>query len=393
VDPNGRSAGPLAGVRVIELAGIGPGPFCGMILADLGADVVRIDRLEEVGASRDPALDALARGRRSVAVDLKHPQGAEAVLLLAERADVLIEGYRPGVAERLGIGPAACLERNAALVYGRMTGWGQDGPQAPMAGHDINYIALTGVLAAIGRAGDRPVVPLNLIGDFGGGGMLLAVGVLAALMAVRAGGLGQVVDAAMTDGSALLMCLMHGMRASGQWEAGRERNLLDGGRPYYDVYATADGRHVAVGALEDKFYVELLDRLGLKDIDPGARADPATWPALRGSLTEAFAARTRDEWAVIFAGSDACVTPVLDLDEAPDHPHNVARATYVGVGGATQPAPAPRFSATPLATPAPPPLVGADTGAALSGWGVPAERVEALRAAGAIHSADQPVGC
>jgi alpha-methylacyl-CoA racemase len=370
-------AGPLAGTRVVELAGIGPGPFCGMLLADLGAEVVRIDRAEEVDAARDPALDALARGRRSVAVDLKVPAGIEVVLALVERADVLIEGFRPGVAERLGVGPDACLARNASLVYGRMTGWGQDGPLAPTAGHDINYIALTGALAAIGRREGGPVPPLNLIGDFGGGGMLLAVGVLAALLNVRAGGRGQVVDAAMTDGSALLMTLMHGMRAAGQWIPERGANLLDGGRPFYDVYETADGRHMAVGPLERKFYAELLDGLGLHDIDVDARDDPATWPDLRARIGAAFLRRTRDEWAEVFDGRDACVAPVLDLDEAPRHPHNAARSTYIAVDGALQPAPAPRFSDTPTGRPTPPPRVGADTHAVLRDWAVEQGVIEA----------------
>ena len=344
--------GPLAGLKVIELAGIGPGPHAAMILADLGADVVRIDRPSGALRLGSPdAPDPTLRGRRRVAADLKDPAGREAVLRLVEHADVLLEGYRPGVTERLGVGPADCHACNPRLVYARMTGWGQDGPLAPRAGHDINYIGLTGVLHAIGRSGDRPVPPLNLVGDFGGGSMLLVIGVLAALWEARRSGRGQVVDAAMVDGASLLAQMVWGLREQGRWADDREANLLDGHAPFYDTYTCADGRHVAVGALEPQFYAALLAGLGLDGEDLPAQYDEAGWPVLRARFTEVFATRTRGEWAKAFAGTDACVTPVLAFGEVQAHPHVAARSTIVEKDGVAQAAPAPRFSRTPAELP------------------------------------------
>nr|WP_036342432.1 CaiB/BaiF CoA-transferase family protein [Micromonospora purpureochromogenes] len=364
-------SGPLTGVRVVELAGIGPGPFAAMLLADLGADVIRVDR-PEPGAlpAGDPGRNLLNRGKRSVVVDLKHPDGAEVVLELAARAAILIEGWRPGVAERLGVGPEAALARNPALVYGRMTGWGQHGPLAHAAGHDIGYIAVAGALHPIGRAGGPPQIPLNLVGDFGGGALYLVVGVLAALHVARSTGHGQVVDAAIVDGAAHLTTPFAGLLAQGAWRAERGRNLLDGGAPFYDVYATADGGHMAVGALEPQFYAELLRLLGLADADLPAQHDVAGWPVLRARFAEVFAGRTRDEWAAVFDGTDACVAPVLSLTEAQDHPHLVARGTYEEHFGVRQPAVAPRLSGTPGRIGGPPPAPGADTEPALTDWGL-----------------------
>ncbi|WP_042408350.1 CaiB/BaiF CoA transferase family protein [Streptacidiphilus carbonis] len=382
--PTESRGGPLAGLRVVELGGIGPGPFCGMLLADLGAEVVRIDRPERTGRPVSPAM--LHRGRRSAAVDLKHPEGARTVLRLIERADAVLEGFRPGVAERLGLGPEDCLARNPRLVYGRMTGWGQQGPWAQQPGHDINYIALSGALHAVGAAGGDPVVPLNLVGDFGGGGMLLAFGMTAALLQVARGGPGQVVDAAMTDGSALLMAMAYGFLGQGAWHDERGSNLLDGGAPFYRVYRCADGRHVAVGALEPQFYTALLDGLGLAD-DPdlAAQHDREQWPVMHAKLAAAFAAADRDHWARRFAGTQACVTPVLSLTEAPQHPHNQARNTFRSTpDGAPAPAPAPRFSATPAAAPVPSPPFGADTDAVLAEAGLDPERTAELRKIGVL---------
>src|SRR4051812_48264516 len=370
--------GPLQGLRVVELAGIGPGPFAAMLLADLGADVVRIDRPGAVPMVGSTETDLLARGRRSVAVDLKHPAGAATVLALADRADVLLEGFRPGVAERLGLGRDVCLARNPRLVYGRMTGWGQDGPLASTAGHDVGYIAVTGALHAIGRAGGPPQVPVNLLGDFGGGALYLVVGVLAALWDTPADGRGQVVDAAIVDGTAHLSTMLLGMLAGGLWEDRRGVNLLDTGVPWYDVYETADGGHMAVGALEPQFYAQLLDRLGLTDVGP-PRDDAGR---LRALLTETFRSRTRDEWTAVFEGSDACVAPVLSYTEAREHPHLKARGTYVESHGVVQPAPAPRFSRTPAALDRPPPRPGEHSREALTDWGVPG--VEALLGSGAV---------
>jgi alpha-methylacyl-CoA racemase len=373
--------GPLAGVRVVELAGIGPGPFCAMLLADLGAEVLRVDR---PAASRAGWPTVLARGRRSVAVDLKHPDGAGVVLDLAAAADALVEGFRPGVAERLGIGPEPCLARNPRLVYGRVTGWGQEGPWRLAAGHDIDYVALAGALHPIGPAGGPPVPPLNLVGDFGGGGMLLALGVVAALLEAGRSGAGQVVDAAMVDGAALLTTQFHELLAAGLWGEERGANLLDGGAPFYAVYETADGRHLAVGALEPRFYAELLRRLGI-DEDLPAQLDRDGWPLLRERLAALFRTRTREEWCELLAGTDACVAPVLGLGEAPAHPHNRARGTFVEVGGVTQPAPAPRFSRTPCDPPTPAAGPGEHTDQALADWGLPPDRIARLRTAGAVE--------
>ncbi|MGW0495454.1 CaiB/BaiF CoA transferase family protein [Streptomyces sp. NPDC003007] len=362
--------GPLTGVRVVELAGIGPGPFAAMLLADLGADVVRVDRPGGPVLAIDPAYDVTNRNKRSVVVDLKAPDGPDQVLALAARADLLVEGYRPGVAERLGVGPEACLARNPRLVYGRMTGWGQDGPLAQRAGHDIAYIAPTGTLGMTGRPDEPPAAPANLLGDYAGGSLYLVVGVLAALHHARASGTGQVVDAAIVDGTAHLATMIHGMLAAGGWQDHRGANLLDGGCPYYGTYETADGRYMAVGALEPQFYAEFLALLGLGD-RTGARTDIARWDELREEIAARFKSRTRDEWTAVFDGSDACVAPVLSLREAPHHPHLAARGTFTDHGGITQPAPAPRFSATPTSVRTGPARPGADTADVARDWDVP----------------------
>ncbi|SCL28009.1 alpha-methylacyl-CoA racemase [Micromonospora rhizosphaerae] len=377
--------GPLTGVRVIELAGIGPGPFAAMMLADLGADVVRVDRTTPAGFGSPPG-DLLNRGRRSVAVDLKSAEGREVVLALVAGADALLEGFRPGVTERLGLGPADCLAVNPRLVYGRMTGWGQDGPLAPYAGHDIDYLALTGALHGIGRAGERPVPPMNLLGDFGGGGMMLALGVVAALYAVRAGAAGQVVDAAIVDGVSVLATQIHSLRQLGMWQDQRGVNLLDGGAPFYDTYECADGRYLAVGALEPRFYDELVRLTGfpLPGDEALDRTDPANWPALREAWGRLFRTRTRDEWTALLNESDACVAPVLDWREAPEHQHLAARGVFVEHDGVTQPAPAPRFSGTPTGVRRPPPRPGEHTDEVLAEAGLDAERIAALRAGGVV---------
>ncbi|GIE98898.1 CaiB/BaiF CoA transferase family protein [Paractinoplanes rishiriensis] len=357
-------SGPLDGIRVVELAGLAPGPFGCMILADLGADVVRIDRPTPGGLVSPPG--PLDRGRRTVTLDLKTSAGVAGLLRLISRADVLVEGYRPGVAERLGFGPETCEKINPRLVYARITGWGQDGPMADRAGHDIDYIALSGLLEPLGRAGERPHAPLNVLGDFAGGGMLLVIGVLGALLERARSGRGQVVDAAMVDGSALLSAFLHGMLANGLWAHPRGENTLDGGAPFYDTYRTKDLGFVAVGALEPAFYAALLDGLGLAGADLPAQYDRDGWPELRKRFTERFAERTRDEWAATFAGSDACVAPVLSPAEAPDHPHNRARAAFVEVDGAPQPAPAPRFGRTPPDVPRP--AAGTTVDQILTSW-------------------------
>ncbi|MFE1789970.1 CaiB/BaiF CoA transferase family protein [Streptomyces sp. NPDC059525] len=363
--------GPLAGVRVVELAGIGPGPFAAMLLADLGADVVRVDRPGGGGLAIDPAYDVTNRNKRSVLVDLKSPEGPARVLELAERADVLIEGFRPGVAERLGVGPEECLARNPALVYGRMTGWGQEGPLARTAGHDIAYIAVTGALGMIGSPEGPPAVPANLVGDYAGGSLYLVIGVLAALQHARTpGGAGQVVDAAIVDGTAHLTAMIHGMVAAGGWQDRRGVNLLDGGCPFYGTYETSDGRYMAVGALEQQFYDTFVRLLGIADEAP-ARKDLARWGELREAVAARFKARTRAEWTELFEGTDACVAPVLSLGEAPHHPHLAARSTFTDFGGITQPAPAPRFSATPAAVVSGPARPGADTESVARDWDVP----------------------
>jgi alpha-methylacyl-CoA racemase len=366
--------GPLVGLRVIELAGIGPGPHAAMLLADLGADVIRVERPstgKQILQLAPTVDDQMLRGRRSVMFDLKNPAGRETMMRLVERADVLIEGLRPGVTERLGVGPADCHARNPRLVYGRVTGWGQDGPLADRAGHDITYIALTGALHAIGRSGGKPVPPLNLVGDFGGGSMFLVLGVLAALWERDRFGAGQVVDAAMVDGVSALAQMFWSLRACGLWSDQRGANLLDSGTPFYDTYACADGRYVAVGALEPQFYAALLEGLGLIGEDLPAQLDPAGWPALRQRFTDVFATRTRDEWVAVFEGTDACVAPVLSFAEVPAHPHIAARGTVITVDGVPQAAPAPRFSRThPEHPTTPPPKPGADTVAVLADWDV-----------------------
>src|SRR5215469_468802 len=367
---DGGNMGPLHGIRVIEIASLAPAPFGCMILTDLGADVLRVDRAERCGPQARPPLDPLGRGRRSIGLNLKDGAAVDLLMRLVEDADVLVEGFRPGVAERLGFGPEVCAQRNPRLIYARMTGWGQSGPLAPTAGHDIDYIGISGALHPIGRAGERPVPPLNLVGDFGGGGMLLAIGVLAALVERQRSGLGQVVDAAMVDGSALLTSFIYGLRARGAWRDERGVNLLDSGAPFYDTYATADGKYVAVGALEPQFYAALLKGLGLDGTDLPAQMDMARWPTLRERFAETFATRTRDEWADVFAGTDACVAPVLSPAEAPSHPHNTARGTFTDVGGLTQPAPAPRFDRTAVDKPAPPRRAGADTDEVLGAEGL-----------------------
>ncbi|MGW1718220.1 CaiB/BaiF CoA transferase family protein [Streptomyces sp. NPDC002156] len=363
-------SGPLAGVRVVELAGIGPGPFAAMLLADLGADVVRVDRPGGTGLAIDPEYDVTNRNKRSVIVDLKAPDGPSRVLDLAARADILVEGYRPGVAERLGVGPETCHARNPRLVYGRMTGWGQEGPLARRAGHDIAYLAPTGTLGLIGSPDAPPPAPANLLGDYAGGSLYLVVGVLAALHHARVTGAGQVVDAAIVDGAAHLATMLHGMLAAGGWQDRRGANLLDGGCPYYGTYETADGRYMAVGALEPQFYEEFLDLLGIQG-HSAARKDIARWNDLREAVTARFKSRTRDEWTAVFEGSDACVAPVLSLREAPHHPHLAARGTFTDHGGITQPAPAPRFSVTHTSIHSGPAQPGADTADVARDWDVP----------------------
>ena len=362
--------GPLSGVRVVELAGIGPGPFAAMLLADLGADVVRVDRPGGVGLAINTEYDITNRNKRSVIVDLKSADGPARVLDLAARADILIEGYRPGVAERLGVGPEACHARNPELVYGRMTGWGQEGPLAHRAGHDIAYIALTGTLGMIGSPDEPPAVPANLLGDYAGGSLYLVVGVLAAVHHARAGGSGQVVDAAIVDGTSHLAAMIHGMLAAGGWQDRRGANLLDGGCPYYGTYETADGKYMAVGALEPQFYDEFVRVLGIPE-HADARKDWTRWGELREAVATRFKSRTRDEWTALFEGSDACVAPVLSLREAPHHPHLAARGTFTDHGGITQPAPAPRFSATPTVVRTGPAQPGADTADVARDWDVP----------------------
>ncbi len=378
--------GPLSGVRVVEIVGIGPGPFAAMLLADLGADVIRVDRpggnALKVAA---PDKDITARGRPSVALNLKDPRAVEVVLDLVGSADILIEGFRPGVAERLGIGPDVCLARNPALVYGRMTGWGQDGPLAHTAGHDVNYISVAGALDPIGRAGGPPQIPLNLVGDFAGGSMYLVAGVLAALTHARSTGTGQVVDAAITDGAAHLLAMPLMMQQAGAWNPERGTNLLDSGAPFYDVYETSDGRWMSVGGLEPQFYAAMTDLLApfLDGSELPDRYDLQRWPELRTALAAVFATRTQADWIGTFEGSDACVAPVVPMHEAPLHPHNIARGTYVERDGLVQPAPAPRFSATPAELGAAPSAPGADTRSALAAWGI--QDIDQLISDGIAH--------
>lgn len=373
-------AGPLAGVRIIEMAGIGPGPFCGMMLADHGADVIRVDR-----PGRQAPEPVLGRSRRSIVVDLKSPDGVAVVRDLARTADGLIEGLRPGVMERLGLGPDVLLADNPRLVYGRMTGWGQSGPYAGAAGHDINYIALAGALHAYGRAGDKPTPPINMVGDFGGGGMLLAFAMVAAILHARESGQGQVIDCAMTEGAALLMGMIWGFRGLGAWKDERGVNLLDTGAHFYDSYACADGRYIALGSIEPQFYAEMRRLTGL-DADPefDAQMDQAKWPELKAKLAALFRSQPRDHWCRLMEMTDACFAPVLSMAEAPSHPHNVARGSFGEVGGMVQPMPAPRYSATPTAHPTPQPAPGADAEALLGALGYTPERIAALRASGAL---------
>ncbi len=379
-------AGPLEGIKVIEMAGIGPGPMCGMLLADLGAEVVRIDRVQSAGLGlpRDPRGDLLNRGRRSVAVDLKATTGVDVVLRMVERADALIEGFRPGVMERLGVGPAPCFERNPKLVYGRMTGWGQHGPLAHAAGHDINYIALTGALNAIGREGEPPLHPLNLVGDFGGGALYLAMGLLAGVIEAQRSGQGQVIDCAMIDGAASLMTLFYGMKHMNRRNDQRGTNAIDGGSHFYNVYETLDAKFVAIGSIEPKFYAELLEKIGLDAAALPAQQDPTSWRAMTQRFTEIFRSKTRDEWCRIMEGSDVCFAPVLDLNESLRHPHNQARGTFVSVNGVAQPGPAPRFSRTPCAIGKPPSVPGEDSLSVLSDWGFSDAALETLSHAGVV---------
>lgn len=383
--------GPLEGVRVIEMAGIGPAPFAVMMLADMGADVIRVDRTKPGKGllAFDPRKELMNRSRQSVAVDLKSDAGKDVVLDLVERADILIEGYRPGVMERLGLGPETCWKRNPKLVFGRMTGWGQEGPLAHTAGHDINYIALSGVLHSVGRKGQPPTIPLNLAGDFGGGGMMMAFGVLAAYIEAQKSGKGQVVDTAMVDGSSLLMTFMHGMRALGLQTDERGSNLLDGGAPFYDVYETSDGKYISIGPIEAHFYQELIERLGYGD-DPVLQnqLNMPEFENIRAKLADIFRRKTREEWTELLEGTDVCFAPVLSMAEAPEHPHAKARQAFVNVDGITQPAPAPRFSRTPGGIKNPPPLPGEHTRARLKDWGFDAERIEQLLADGTIKQRD-----
>lgn len=378
--------GPLKGLRVIEMVGLGAAPFCAMMLADMGAEVIRIDRKRKpsvaVFAMLDTRFDVLARGRRSIAIDLKNPGGAAAVLGLVAAADALIEGYRPGVMERLGLGPDVCLKRNPKLIYGRMTGWGQAGPLAQAAGHDINYIALSGALHAMGRADDPPAPPLNLVGDFGGGAMMLAFGVVCALLEARTSGKGQVVDAAMSDGAALLTAMIYGFKGFGAWSNRRGANLLDGGAHFYGSYICADGKFVAIGAIEPQFYERLLQLCAIDDPAFHHQMDARRWPELKSRLAEIFKTRTRDQWCELLAGTEACFAPVLDLDEAPAHPHNRARQTFIELDGVTQPAPAPRFSRTPAEVARPPAAAGQHTEEVLADWGYNQDEISAMKSAG-----------
>ena len=380
--------GPLSGIKIIEFAALGPAPMGAMLLADLGAEVIRIERKLGAGSRPtaelfDPQIDILNRNRRVIALDLKKPEAMATALRLIEQADALLEGFRPGVMERLGLGPETCLARNPKLVYGRMTGWGQHGPLAHTAGHDINYLSLSGALHAIGERGGKPTAPLNLVADCGGGAMLLALGVLAGILAARQSGQGQVVDAAMTDGAATLMSMMYTLKAMGQWTQQRGDNLLDGGAHFYDTYACADGKWLSVGAIEPQFYALLLEKAGITDPAFQAQWDRSQWPALKEKLATVLRGKTRDEWCDLFADSDACVAPVLDMDEAPLHPHNQARQTFIDIDGITQPAPAPRFSATPPARPRPP-SVGDDPAPVLADWGFSGAEIAHLKEIAAL---------
>jgi alpha-methylacyl-CoA racemase len=371
--------GPLHGIRVVEFAGIGPGPFAAMLLSDMGAEVIRIDRK----GGRTPSKGEVTyRGRKAVALDMKKPEAVEAALRLIDKADALIEGFRPGVMERLGLGPAECHAVNPRLVFGRMTGWGQTGPMSQAAGHDINYIALTGALHGMGHGDRKPIPPLNLVGDFGGGALYLAFGVVCGILEAKGSGKGQIVDTAMTDGAASLMAMFYGMNAMGAWKDERGANLLDSGAHFYDTYETKDGKYISLGSIEPQFYKELIEKAELTDPAFGAQMDRSAWPSLSEKMTAAIKTKTRDEWDAIMLGSDVCYAPVLSLAEAPKHPHNVARGTFVEVGGVVQPAPAPRFSRTVPAVQGPP--EGADNDAALKGWGFSGDDIAKLSAVGAI---------
>ncbi len=378
------ASGPLVGVKIVEFAGIGPGPFCGMLLADLGADVVRLDRAESVGRSHP---DLANRGKRSIAVDLKKPEGVEAALSLIEKADGLIEGFRPGVMERLGLGPDVALERNPKLVFGRMTGWGQTGPWSSMAGHDIDYIALTGALHTMGRKGEPPAPPLNLVGDFGGGALYLAFGLLAGIIEAKSSGKGQVSDCAMIDGAASLMTMFYNMKAVGMWTAERDNNMLDGGAHFYDTYECADSQYLAIGSIEPQFHAVLVKGLGLPDDTFGNYLDRSKWPEHSKRIAEVVKTRSRDDWMKVFDGTDGCVAPVLSMDEAPKHHHNVERKTFVEAFGVTQPGPAPRFSRTAGAVNGAPALAGKDSSQVLASWGIDAERAKGFLSAGAVTQA------
>ncbi len=380
-------AGALAGLRIVEFAGIGPGPFCGMMLADHGAEVIRIDRPGGTrgGVGLMGGKDVLARSRKSIALNLKSPEGLAVARKLCASADGIIEGFRPGVMERLGLGPDVLHADNPKLVYGRMTGWGQDGPYAQAAGHDINYIALSGALYYFGRTGERPTPPINMVADFGGGGMMLAFGMVSALLAVARGGEGQVIDAAMTDGSALLMGMIWGMHNAGTWSDNRGTNLLDTGAHFYDTYECSDGEFISIGSIEPQFYAELRRISGLaEDSEFDAQMNPATWPALKGRLTDLFKAKSRDEWCALMEHTDVCFAPVLSMSEAPTHPHNAARGTFVEVGGDFQPAPAPRLTGTPADAPSPEKAAGTDTDTVLATIGFDSDEITRLRAAGAV---------
>ena len=381
--------GPLSGYRVIELAGIGPGPMCAMLLSDMGADVVRIDRTADagLGIAMEQKWNLLNRGRKSIALDLKKPEAIEALLKMVEKADALIEGFRPGVTERLGLGPDVCLKRNPRLVYGRMTGWGQEGPMAHAAGHDINYIALSGALHSIGRRGEAPVPPLNLVGDFGGGALYLALGVVAGILETQKSGKGQVVDAAMVDGAASLMTAIYGIHGSGRWTDNRGDNVLDTGAHYYDVYETKDGKYVSIGSIETKFYDELLELSGLKREELARQNDRDSWPAMKQKVAAIFKTKTRDEWCKIMEGSDVCFAPVLSMTEAPKHPHNRHRGTFIDDDGVVQPGPAPRFSRTASKIQRPPARPGEHSEEALREWGFSASDIDRLRQAGAFVQA------
>ena len=376
--------GPLHGTRVIEISGIGPGPFAAMVLADMGADVIRVERPGGGSFATGPT-DLLNRGKRCICLDLKQPEGVDVVLRLVETAGALVEGFRPGVTEKLGIGPEPCLERNPRLVYGRMTGWGQAGPLAQEAGHDINYVSLTGALHAIGRQGEKPAVPLNLIGDFGGGGLLMAFGIVCALFEAKGSGHGQVVDAAMVDGASLLLTSLYGAQQAGWWSEERGTNVLDSGAHFYEVYETADGKWISVGCLEPQFYASLVERLGLAGEELPQQMDKSGWPALKQRLSEIFSTKTRDEWCRVFENSDACFAPVLSMSEAHEHPHNAARETFVFANGARQPRPAPRFSRTPAELGSGPAKLGEHNDEILSELGISDEQVASLRKVGAVQ--------